>query len=177
MSVLDRFEVVEVPRTFSIAEARILKNRVSFNLCTASELGYPLFVRIFISHDRSQIALQPCDKTTPNAMKFFTAEAARHRRKKAISVGNRALTTLIKSSMRWEMEKPAIVPGVRFAEENVIIFDLKQAHEKGKGCTSSTSLCTLPVPAAPFYQVSSAYFAEGEADMIQAEGRVVGEAV
>lgn len=41
MSILDNFDVVGVPRTFSIAEVRILKNRISFNLATASEIGYP----------------------------------------------------------------------------------------------------------------------------------------
>lgn len=43
MSILDNFDVVGVPRTFSIAEVRILKNRISFNLATASEIGYPHF--------------------------------------------------------------------------------------------------------------------------------------
>ena len=70
MSILDNFDVVGVPRTFSIAEVRILKNRISFNLATASEIGYPPFVRLFISRDKTQIALQPCAKETPNAMKF-----------------------------------------------------------------------------------------------------------
>lgn len=70
MSILDGFDVVEVPRTFSIAEVKILKNKLSFNVSAASELGYPPFVRISISHDKTQIALQPCEKTTQNAMKF-----------------------------------------------------------------------------------------------------------
>ena len=56
MSILDNFDVVGVPRTFSIAEVRILKNRISFNLATASEIGYPPFVRLFISRDKTQIA-------------------------------------------------------------------------------------------------------------------------
>lgn len=41
MSILDDFDVVEVPRTFSIAEVRVLKNKISFNVSAASELGYP----------------------------------------------------------------------------------------------------------------------------------------
>lgn len=53
MSILDNFDVVGVPRTFSIAEVRILKNRISFNLATASEIGYPPFVRLFISRDKN----------------------------------------------------------------------------------------------------------------------------
>lgn len=76
MSILDNFEVFEVSRTFSVAEVRILKNKISFNIPAASELGYPAFVRVFISRDKTQIALQPCDRTTQNAMKFFTADVA-----------------------------------------------------------------------------------------------------
>ena len=49
MSILDNFDVVGVPRTFSIAEVRILKNRISFNLATASEIGYPPYSHSGIS--------------------------------------------------------------------------------------------------------------------------------
>ena len=110
MSILDDFDVVEVPRTFSIAEVRVLKNKISFNVSAASELGYPPFVRVFISHDKTQIALQPCDKTTQNAMKFFTAETAEKKHKRTIGVGNKALATLIKSGMGWEMAQPVCAP-------------------------------------------------------------------
>lgn len=172
MSVLDRFEVMEVPRTFSIAEVRLLKNRLSFNLSAASEIGYPAYVRVFISHDRTQIALQPCEKTTPNACVFFTAETAARKRRRAISVGNRALTTLIKSWMGWDLNQPMIVPGIRFAEENVIIFDLLQAHAKdSRG--SDASLCVVPVPAAPFYQIPKNFRVPENPSVICAEGRVI----
>ena len=155
MSILDDFDVVEVPRTFSIAEVRVLKNKISFNVSAASELGYPPFVRVFISHDKTQIALQPCDKTTPNAMKFFTAETAEKKHKRTIGVGNKALATLIKSGMGWEMAQPVCAPGIRFSEENVIIFDLKQAQMCGKGQTGGTGICLIPRPAAPFFAVPS----------------------
>ena len=101
MSILDNFDVVGVPRTFSIAEVRILKNRISFNLATASEIGYPPFVRLFISRDKTQIALQPCAKETPNAMKFFTSDSTKDGKpkKRMIPVGNRALTALVKAGI------------------------------------------------------------------------------
>ena len=63
-SILDDFQVLEVPRTFSIAEVKIMKNKISFNVMTASELAYPGFIRLFISDDRTQLALQPCEKET-----------------------------------------------------------------------------------------------------------------
>lgn len=163
MSILDNFDVVGVPRTFSIAEVRILKNRISFNLATASEIGYPPFVRLFISRDKTQIALQPCAKETPNAMKFFTSDSTKDGKpkKRMIPVGNRALTALVKAGIGVEMNVPLKAPGVRFADEGVIIFDLKQATDMNQppnACTE-TGLCLIPTPAYPFVEMPSGYFA------------------
>lgn len=161
MSVLDNFDVVGVPRTFSIAEVRILKNRLSFNLATASEIGYPPFVRLFISRDKTQIALQPCTKETPNAMKFFTSDSMKEgkRKKRMIPIGNRALTALVKSGMGVEMGLPLRAPGVRFADEGVIIFDLKQATDMTRpNPNTETGLCLVPTPALPFFEMPSSYF-------------------
>lgn len=163
MSILDHFDVVSVPRTFSIAEVRILKNRISFNLSTASEIGYPAFVRLFLSRDRSQIALQPCERETPNAMKFFTTEMTglegKHK-KRSISIGNKALTALLKSGIHCDMAVPLRAPGVRFAEDNVIIFDLNQSRdERTIDKNEETGLCVRPVPAYPFTTLPSAYLA------------------
>ena len=174
MSILDDFDVVEVPRTFSIAEVRVLKNKISFNVSAASELGYPPFVRVFISHDKTQIALQPCDKTTQNAMKFFTAETAEKKHKRTIGVGNKALATLIKSGMGWEMAQSVCAPGVRFSEENVIIFDLKQAQMCGRKQAGGTGLCLVPRPAAPFFAVPAQYFSGEDVVVIDSDGEVVG---
>ena len=171
MSILDGFEVLEVPRTFSIAEVNILKNKISFNMAAASELGYPAFVRIFISHDKTQLALQPCDQTAPNAMKFFTLDESK-KRKKTISIGNRALATLVKSSMGWNMSQQISAPGIRFSEENVIIFDLRQAHLRGKKSAAETGMCLVPQPAVPFHQVAAEYFSE-EPAIIDVDASVI----
>ncbi len=170
MSILDQFDVVEVPRTYSVAEIRILKNRISFNMSTASELGYPPYVRIFISHDKTQIAVQPCDKVTPNAMHFFSIDPEQKRKRRAIGVGNRALSTLIKAGMGFDLGKVICAPGIRFDEENLIIFDLRQSY----GTKEQTSaLCVIPKPAVPFYQVPSLYF--GEPPVIEAKFKEVSE--
>ena len=161
MSILDNFDVVGVPRTFSIAEVRILKNRISFNLATASEIGYPPFVRLFISRDKTQIVLQPCAKETPNAMKFFTSDFTKDgkQKKRMIPVGNRALTALVKAGIGVEMNIPLRAPGVRFADEGVIIFDLKQATDINKpNGAAETGLCLVPKPAFPFCEMPSLYF-------------------
>ena len=157
MSILDNFDVIGVPRTFSIAEVRILKNRLSFNLAAASEMGYPGFVRLFISRDKSQVALQPCTKETPNAMKFFTQDMVA-KKKRTLPVGNLALVALIKTGMGVGADVPLRAPGVRFAEEDVIIFDLKQATQIQKGQAQETGLCVTPVPASPFQEIPADYF-------------------
>lgn len=156
-SILENFEVIEVPRNFSIAEVRVLKNGISFNLSAASELGYPAFVRVFISKDKTQLALQPCEKVAQNAMRFFNVEDATKKKKKTISVGNRALAALIKSGMGWSMDTPMRAPGIRFSEENCIIFDLNQASLPG-ACDVEMALAVIPQPAIPFVPVSTEYF-------------------
>lgn len=171
MSILDGFEVIEVPRTFSIAEVRVLKNKISFNVSAASELGYPPFVRVFISRDKSQLALQPCDKLTPNAMKFFTVDESKKKRR-TIGVGNRALAALIKAGMGWNMAQPICAPGIRFSDENVIIFDLKQAYIQGQKSVEEKGLCVIPTPAAPFLPVPSEYFSS-DTPIVEVEGVVV----
>ena len=166
MSILDNFDVVGVPRTFSIAEVRILKNRISFNLATASEIGYPPFVRLYISRDKTQITLQPCTNVFFKAMKnnffFFSSVSTKDGKpkKRMIPVGNRALTALVKAGIGVEMNVPLKAPGVRFADEGVIIFDLKQATDMNQpnACTE-TGLCLIPTPAYPFVEMPSGYFA------------------
>lgn len=160
MSVLDQFDVIEVPRTFSIAEVKVLKNRVSFNLSTASELGYPPYVRLFISKDKTQLAVQPCAKEAQNAMKFFRNPNSEKKKRRVVSVGNRALTSLIKAGMGYEMSKIMCAPGVRFGDENVIIFDLKQSYEQSVPVTEKR-LCVVPRPALPFQALPAEYFGDG----------------
>ncbi len=157
MGVLDGFHVLEVPRTFSIAEAKVLRNKISFNIAAASELGYPAFVRMFISNDKTQLALQPCSKETQNAMKFFTNDFSKQKRK-ALPVGNRALVTLVKTGMNWRMEDTQCIRGIRFAEENVLIFDLRQAYTKGDQSPASKGICTIPTLANRFVQIPTEYF-------------------
>ena len=157
MSILDNFEVLEVPRTFSIAEVKIMKNKISFNMSAVSELGYPGYIKLLISHDKTQLALQPCEKTSPNAIKFFTSDIAGKKLKRSISVGNRVLATLIKSGMGWDMSQVIRAPGIRFQEDGVILFDFKQAYESTPGSTS-TSLIVVPTPAAPFAAVPVGYY-------------------
>lgn len=161
MSVLDRFDVIEVPRTFSIAEVKVLKNKVSFNLSTASELGYPPYVRLFISKDKTQLAVQPCAKEAANAMQFFKNPNSGKKRRRVVSVGNRALTSLIKAGMGYEMSKIVCAPGIRFGDENVIIFDLKQSYDQETPAVEKR-LCIVPRPALPFQALPAEYFSDGD---------------
>lgn len=84
----------------------------------------------------------------------------RQGKKRMIPVGNRALTALVKAGIGVEMNVPLKAPGVRFADEGVIIFDLKQATDMNQpnACTE-TGLCLIPTPAYPFVEMPSGYFA------------------
>ena len=95
-------------------------------------------------------------------MKFFTSDSTKDGKpkKRMIPVGNRALTALVKAGIGVEMNVPLKAPGVRFADEGVIIFDLKQATDMNQpnACTE-TGLCLIPHPAYPFVEMPSGYFA------------------
>lgn len=150
MSILDNFDVVGVPRTFSIAEVRILKNRISFNLATASEIGYPPFVRLFISRDKTQIALQPCAKETPNAMKFFTSDSTKDGKpkKRMIPVGNRALTALVKAGIGVEMNVPLSwkqINKMRYAMLMSITLSKRCLLRKQQGVLRMSSVSTSSI--------------------------------
>lgn len=176
MNILDNFEVFQVARSFSIAEVNVLKNKISFNIHAASELGYPEYIRVFISRDKTQIAIQPCAKTTPNAMKFFDGDDVRQKRRRTIPTGNRALATLIKSGMGWEMSQNFCAPGVRFGGDNIIIFDLRQAYRKGKESRRETGLCVIQRTAAPFYELPTRYFSDEpmtQSNVIDVDGVVM----
>jgi hypothetical protein len=98
---------------------------------------------------------------------------------KALSIGsglqekvatNRSLDTAVAIKSRLSflsvvitkkyMNVPLKAPGVRFADEGVIIFDLKQATDMNQpnACTE-TGLCLIPTPAYPFVEMPSGYFA------------------
>lgn len=131
-------------------------------ILTNEKYSGDVLMRLFISRDKTQIALQPCAKETPNAMKFFTSDSTKDGKpkKRMIPVGNRALTALVKAGIGVEMNVPLKAPGVRFADEGVIIFDLKQATDMNQpnACTE-TGLCLIPTPAYPFVEMPSGYFA------------------
>ena len=155
-SVLEGFRVLEVPRTFSIAEVRVLKNKLSFNMTTASELGYPGYVRLFFSDDGLQLAIQPCRKEIENAREFFTPDVS-SQKKKAIPLGNRELVKLIKQSMGWDMEARIYVPGIRFSEEKVLVFDLHQGYKKGTKSPAERGICVRPKLGEKFYPIPTEY--------------------
>ncbi len=156
-SILDDFQVLEVPRTFSIAEVKIMKNKISFNVMTASELAYPGFIRLFISDDRTQLALQPCEKETPNAVKFYTQDRTSKKRR-SIPVGNRALVKLVRDSMKLVSDGVIVVPGVRYSDEQVILFDLKQAYLQGQKTKAERRTCFVPKVAEVFHEIPKEFF-------------------
>lgn len=160
MSILDGFEMVEIQRNFSVSQMSVLKNGLSFNMFTASEMGYPEYVHVYINKSKTQIAIMPCQQTDRNAMRFFTAKIAALKRPKKIRVGNKALAAFVRDGLGLESGKVYSVPGIRITQEGVVLFDLTQCRsdqdEKG------LSVCTVLRPRAPFYQVPSSVFSVSE---------------
>lgn len=157
MSLLDTFTLYELPRNFSLAELRITKTRMSVNQLSASEMHYPACIRVFVSADRTQMAIQPCQPTDNGAVKFLPAnfhEPTRKRQLKSFRIGNQTLLRFIKSNMNWAENVRMKVIGEYHPEENILLFDFTRAIPADKqptGLMQATAINParqfVPVPA------------------------------
>lgn len=130
MSLLDNFTLYELPRNFSLAELRITKTRMSVNQLSASEMHYPACIRVFVSADKTQMAIQPCQPTENGAVRFLPANfnaPSRKRQPKSFKIGNKTLLHFIKSNMNWDENVRLKVVGEYHPEEDILLFDFTRA--------------------------------------------------
>ncbi len=124
MSMLEKF------KTFNFNEGipyiSITKNGIRFSKGVVMKLKYPQYVIFLINENSQQIALQVCDKKTPNATVFY-----KQKKTNTISIrwNNRDLLNTIKDIMQWNIEEKLYrIEGKLIHEENAILFDLNQAN-------------------------------------------------
>lgn len=157
MSILDEFDVLEVPQRFSIAELRVMKNNLSFNLYTASELGYPPYVRTYISKDRTVLAIKGVQTAAKGVLPFFEADTSSKKRR-AIRTGCRNVCMLFKKNLGWSLDEPMIVSASRFGSENVLVFDMKEAYRKGEKNQIRIRPQIIKKVDQPFYPLPPDFF-------------------
>lgn len=117
------------PFNFSegIPYVSITPNGVTFNKAVVMKMGYPDFVLLLIDDYGKRIALQACDESTPNAVRFYKPKKGN-----VISVrwNSKDLLNTIQGITGWNLEEIAFkVDGVLLREDRAMVFDLNTATE------------------------------------------------
>ncbi len=103
----------------------ITPNGVTFNKSVVMKMEYPEYVVLLIDENSKRIAIQVCDESTPNAVRFYKSKASG-----VISVrwNGKDLLNTIEAMMGWNLkETPYKADGILLKEEHAMIFDLRQS--------------------------------------------------
>lgn len=126
MSILEKFTVVDLIKTRSASVATITGNALKFNTQTASELYYAPYIQVLINPKDKQFAIRGCKEDAPNAVAFSKPEGEQ---KYAIKITASAVVDMIRKMANWSAEDNWNVPGVYFAEDNALVYDVSAAYK------------------------------------------------
>lgn len=124
MSILSNFTVVDLIKTRSASVATITGNALKFNVQTAAELHYAPYVQVLVNPKDKQFAIRVCKEDAPNAISFSKPE---DRQKYAIKISAAAVVDLIRKMANWPDDENWNVPGIYFADEQALVYDLGAA--------------------------------------------------
>lgn len=127
MSVLEGFTAFDFD--IGVASASITANGVTFNKAVIAKMGFPPYVRLLISEEQKQIAIQVCDEYTPHAIAFYK-EKGENEVFRSVRWNSRDLLNSISDMMDWDLKEVAHrVDGKLFPQEKAMIFDLAKARD------------------------------------------------
>ena len=126
MSILEKFTVVDLIKTRSASVATITGNILKFNPQTASELYYAPYIQVLINPKDKQFAIRSCREDAPNAVAFSKPEDDQ---KYQIKISAAAVADMIRKMANWSAEDNWNVPGVYFAEDNALVYDVSAAYK------------------------------------------------
>jgi len=126
MSVLEKFTVVDLIKTRSASVATITGNALKFNTQTAGELHFAPYIQVLINPKDKQFAIRSCKEDAPNAVAFSKPEGEQ---KYAIKISASAVVDMIRKMANWSAEENWNVPGVYFAEDNALVYDVNAAYK------------------------------------------------
>ena len=124
MSILDKFTVIDLVKTRSSSVATITGSVLKFNKDTAAELNYPPYVQVLINPKAKQFAIRTCKEDAPNAVPFYNSGTAK---KYIIKISAAAVVDMIRKMTNWNAEDIWNVPGIYFAEDEALVYDLNTA--------------------------------------------------
>lgn len=126
MSVLDKFTVVDLIKSRSASVATITGNILKFNNQSAAELHFTPYVQVLINPKEKQFAIRACKEDAPNAVPFSKPEGEQ---KYQIKISAAAVVDMIRKMAGWSSEDSWNVPGVFFADEMALIYDVSTAFK------------------------------------------------
>ena len=124
MSVFDKFTVIDLIKTRSASVVTISGTYIKFNTQTAEELHYPPFVQLLVNPKEKQFGIRVCSEDAPNAVAFSKPEGEQ---RVPIKISKAAVVGVIRKMANWSAEENWNVPGVYFAADEGIIYDLNAA--------------------------------------------------
>jgi hypothetical protein len=123
--MLEKFTVIDLIKTRSDSVATLVGGAIKFNNQTAAELRYPPYVQFLIQMKDKQFAIRACSADAPNAVKFSKPE---DEQKYPIKVGFSTAVDMLRKLMGWSPDDNWNVPGIYFADEQALVYDLASAY-------------------------------------------------
>ena len=123
--MLEKFTVIDLIKTRSASIVTFNGNSVKFNTQTAAELRYPAFVQFLTNPKDKQFAVRVCKEDDQNAVRFSKPEGAQIYQ---IKISCPPAVDLVKKMAGWADDEAWNIPGIYFASEGAIIYDLSTAY-------------------------------------------------
>ena len=125
MSILKNFTVVDLVTTRSASVATLADTSLKFNNPTTAELHYTPFIQVLVNPKEKQFAIRACKEGDPNAMRF---SKPKEKQKHAVKITANAIVDMIRKMAPWPADEVRCLPGIYFADEDVIIYDMNTAY-------------------------------------------------
>lgn len=126
MSILEKFTVIDLIKTRSASVATVTSSFLKFNIQTAGELHYTPYIQVLINPKDKQFAIRGCKEDAPNAVAFSKPEGEQ---KYQIKISTTAAVDMIRKMANWTNEESWSVPGVYFADDDALVYDLSAAYK------------------------------------------------
>ena len=116
------------PFNFSegVPSLSITKNGLTFNKSCIIKLNYANYVLLLINEDEKKLAIQQCDKSTPNSVSFY--KEGKQTNNMLVRWNSQDLRNTISKITGWTLDFDIHrATGELIKDENAIIFDLTKA--------------------------------------------------
>ena len=143
MSILEKFTVIDLIKTRSASVATITGNVLKFNNQTAAELHFAPYIQVLINPKDKQFAIRGCKEDAPNAVPFSKPEGEQ---KYQIKISAAAVVDMIRKMANWSAEDNWNIPGIYFAEDDMMSVPPTDRLRKADGRSSARRRKQPPLP-------------------------------